>query len=92
MKKLKLNFQHLGNVEVLTASQMKQVLGGTGEVSEIGEGGGTRCVYYCCPDDGGPCSTGVSVTVNCSSNEECQSQNYGNQQCSIGYLAALCKG
>lgn len=36
MKKLKLNFQHLGTAEVLTRSQLKKVIGGT-----WGSGGGS---------------------------------------------------
>lgn len=80
-------------MKMLSKDQMRKIMGGVREGEELpGEGGGTRCVYYCCPHDGGDCSMGVSVTVNCSSNEECQSQNYNNHQCSIGYLAALCKG
>lgn len=39
MKKLKLDFQHLGNVELLTRSQLKQIVGGDG-----GSGGdGAAC-------------------------------------------------
>jgi hypothetical protein len=40
MKKLKLDFQHLGNAEVLTRSQLKQIMGGDGG---SGGGGGGMC-------------------------------------------------
>jgi len=71
MKKLKLDFQQL-NAEVLTRSQLKQILGG------VDGSGGTGC-YMCCWDsdptncsacvqnDGtGPCTKGASLK-SCSS-------------------------
>lgn len=58
MKKLKLDLQSL-NAEVLTRSQLKNVLGGLG--SNPGSGGGS---YKCCPKDQPDsqfCSTCVDV-------------------------------
>jgi len=55
MKKFKLNLQHLGNAEVLTRSQLKNVLGG-GALETTNKGGN----YKCCP-------TGQSDSQFCSS-------------------------
>ena len=44
MKKLKLNLEHLQNAEVLTRSQLKQILGGDGGSGGIGCQ--TKCSGY----------------------------------------------
>ncbi|MEO7315704.1 MAG: hypothetical protein ABIW47_10985 [Ginsengibacter sp.] len=51
MKKLKLDFQHLGNAEILTRSQLKNIMGGSGGSGDDGDGAafchlGTSCQLY----------------------------------------------
>lgn len=54
MKKLKLNLQHLDNAEVLTKSQLKNILGGSvvsttgGQCQEYGEKCSTALHLNCC--------------------------------------------
>ncbi len=57
MKKLKLNIQQLDNVEVLTRSQLKNVLGGVVTVTT-----------YSIPCN---CDNGKSGNVTCSTTLEC---------------------
>ncbi|HEY5464672.1 MAG TPA: hypothetical protein VIJ95_15525 [Hanamia sp.] len=64
MKKLKLNLQHLENAEVLTRSQLKNVLGGSA-VSTTGN----------CQTDGQACST--RSQVNCCSGLQCTDYKCG---------------
>ena len=48
MKKLKLDFQHLGNAEVLTRSQLKKIMGGEGG---SGGEGDKKCTGTCSGGD-----------------------------------------
>lgn len=67
MKKLKLNLQHLENVEVLTRSQLKKVLGGFVALGSV------NCGVACGGDYGGTCDN-----PHCSS---CISKDDGPYVC-----------
>ncbi|MBW7891508.1 MAG: hypothetical protein H3C48_10895 [Chitinophagaceae bacterium] len=74
MKKLKLNFQHFDDTEVLTREQLKKITGGEGSDS----GGGTK-KQKCCPknDCNSPqCSSCVVIPpghhADCSANANSQ--------------------
>lgn len=80
---------------MLSKEQMKKIMGGVVDWQEPGEGGGNRCVLYCCPNEGncsGQAAQG-SYNMSCQSNEDCQSWGVGaGASCGSGfYVAALCK-
>lgn len=60
MKKLKLNLQQLDGVEVLTKSQLKQILGGDGS------GGSTEAYGTCCTSSGDCGGVGCSYWITCN--------------------------
>lgn len=66
MKKLKLNLQQLENAEILTRSQLKDVLGGSVSVTTAAP----KCT--------GTCVTGENSSVNCGNNrvESCGCPSY----------------
>lgn len=72
--------------EILSREELKNVIGGAAP--------GTRCVIYCCTNEGN-CSEGkiMSGVDSCSTNEECQDLA-SNWTCELSgtYIAALCKG
>lgn len=70
MKKLKLNFQHLGNAEILTRSQLKQIMGG------YGSGGGGNNPDGSCTYTAGEKITCTSETGDCK-NLYCVGQTNG---------------
>ena len=77
-------------MEKLTKDEMKRVIGGVMEA-------GSRCVLYCCNNEGdcGPGTTLPGVNA-CTSNEDCQTQANSGSHISTcpseWYVAALCKG
>lgn len=59
MKKLKLDFQHLGNAKVLTRSQLKKIIGGQGG---SGDEGDEKCKGGCSGGDGSTWTAGCRHT------------------------------
>ncbi|MCC7402714.1 MAG: hypothetical protein IT214_14640 [Chitinophagaceae bacterium] len=79
-------FSHLGRA--LSKEEQKEINGGLFDF-------GTRCVVYCC-DNNGNCGSGTRLpgVGSCQTNEECQSiAVQGGATCPSGYyVAGLCKG
>lgn len=62
MKKLKLDFQHLGNAEILTRNQLKNIMGGY-DVTKTGSGYDGCCVS---DKDCGGNATYCNKSVTCT--------------------------
>lgn len=82
MKKLKLDFQPLG-AEVLTATELKKIIGGIGGSGGDGGGGGGCSVtcesgyYACCCSGDCKCHSVLDQTVY-----DCTDGGHGSSSCS----------
>ena len=88
MKKLKLDFQHLGSAEVLTRSQLKQIMGGDGGSGDGCKPSGWSNGSNCCWHGAGWGSYDCEVTMEQAKDLATYGGNWCCSSCGTSYSGA----